>query len=113
MSFLQCFNTSKHPYSSLPAEVFPCRNKTGEDGRTLHLTIFYIFETALRVVRFDIGTKRAVTSRHQDFKALLHSSFCLHFLFQNLNSLFYITANFIRRSGRHLPKENNVNCIVH
>lgn len=66
MSFLQCFNTSKHPYSSLPAEAFPCRNKKGEDGRTLPLATDF-FKTALRVVRFDTGMKGAVTSRHQDF----------------------------------------------
>lgn len=79
---IQCFNTSRHPYSSFPDEAFPCRNKTGEDGRTLPLAINF-FKTALRVM-FDIGMKGAVTNRYQDFKALL-SSFCLSFLFQNLN----------------------------
>lgn len=111
MSFLQRFSASKHTNCSLPAEAFHCRNKIGEDGRTLPLATDF-FKTSLRVVKFDTGVKRAVTSRHQDYKALLHSSFCLHFLFQNLNFLFYVTANFIR-SGRHLLDESRKQCKLH
>lgn len=69
--------------------------------------------TTLRVVVFDIGMKGTVTNRHQDFKALLHSNFCLHLLFQNFNSLFYVTVNFIRRGGRHLLDESRKQCELH
>lgn len=107
MSFLPCFNARKHFYSSLPAEAFPGKNKRGEDGRTLPVATHF-FKTALRVM-FDIGIKRAMTSRHEDCKALLHSNFCLYFLFQTLNFLFYVAVNFIR-SGSHLLDESRKQC---
>lgn len=78
------------------------KNRTGgKNFTTLSLTLLKPTCTAWRVAMLHIGMKGTVTSRHQDLNPRFHSHFCLCFLFQRFNSLFYKTVDFLRQSDRH------------